>query len=217
MKQTIWQFAQLCALTILSLFPVVFLSRAAQHQWGIWAYGTMATLLLAGLVCLWLPARPPISQTHDVAKKMRWTGLAVVALLLVGPLYEILAHFFGIGQNIDNIENQRALADFVAKLPLLAGFHIVVYAAISEEILFRGLFFQLFTRHRHLAIFISAFCFAALHAAPTTWDILPYLAMGIIFGLLYSHTQQLRYTIIAHATNNLLAYLSLLAQTQHST
>lgn len=211
MKQTIWQLARLCALTVVSLFPIFFLSLATQYHWAIGIYSAMATLLLAGLVCLWLPARPPIGQTHDVAQKMRWTGLAVVALLLIGPLYEALSHLFGIGQNIDNIENQRALADLVSQLPLLTGWHIVVYAAISEEILFRGLFFQLFTRHRHLAIFISAFCFAALHAAPTTWDILPYLAMGIIFGLLYNRTQQLRYTIIAHATNNLLAYLSLLA------
>lgn len=87
-----------------------------------------------------------------------------------------------------------------------ACFTAVVTAAISEELLCRGLLFETLNKRWGVksSIFFSALFFGLIHFDPATAVIA--LVAGMIFGVLYVRTSSLYTTIIIHAINNALAF-----------
>jgi len=86
-------------------------------------------------------------------------------------------------------------------------FMIAIIPAIGEELMFRG-FIQNFIAKRlniHIAIFISAFIFSAIHMQ--FFGFLPRLAMGIFFGYLLYWSGSLWLPIFAHFVNNAVAVI----------
>ena len=87
-------------------------------------------------------------------------------------------------------------------------FLIALIPAIGEELLFRGVLQQLFAKWTgkiHLAIFISAFLFSAIHMQ--FFGFLPRLVLGLILGYMFYWSKNLWLPILAHFTNNALAIL----------
>jgi uncharacterized protein len=83
---------------------------------------------------------------------------------------------------------------------------IALIPAIGEELLFRGIFQRLFhewTKKIHLAIFISAFIFSAMHFQ--FYGFFARLTLGMLFGYLFYWSGNLWLPIIAHFINNSLA------------
>ena len=95
-------------------------------------------------------------------------------------------------------------------------FLIAILAAVSEELLFRGLLQRLFMnlmKNIHVAIWVSAFIFSAIHLQ--FYGFFPRLLLGAYFGYLLWYTKSIRIPILAHFTNNALAVtLSYLQQMQ---
>jgi hypothetical protein len=86
---------------------------------------------------------------------------------------------------------------------LLAFFVIAVIAGIGEELIFRGLIMRkilLGTGNPHVAIWVSAFIFAAIHFQ--FYGILPRMMLGVLFGYFYLWTGNIRVPIFAHIFNN---------------
>jgi hypothetical protein len=100
------------------------------------------------------------------------------------------------------------LTDAFLKMPntstmLLNLVMIGALPAIGEELLFRGLLQPLlkdWTKNIHLAIFLSAFLFSAMHLQ--FYGFLPRLTLGLMFGYLFYWTGSLWVPIIAHFVNN---------------
>eukprot|EP01132_Coremiostelium_polycephalum_P003042 gene3042-3804_t len=89
---------------------------------------------------------------------------------------------------------------------LLIIFALGVIPALGEELLFRGVLQPIFfrgTQHRHVAIWVSAFLFSAIHMQ--VYGFFPRLLFGVLFGYLYAWTRNLWYPIIAHLFNNAFA------------
>ena len=87
-------------------------------------------------------------------------------------------------------------------------FLIGLIPAIGEELLFRGVLQQLFTKWTgkvHLAIFISAFLFSAIHLQ--FFSFLPRFVLGIVLGYMFYWSKNLWLPILAHFTNNTLAII----------
>lgn len=88
---------------------------------------------------------------------------------------------------------------------LLAILVIAVIPAIGEELLFRGVIQNLF-RHiftnAHIAIWVSAFLFAAMHFQ--FYGLLPRMLLGAVFGYLYWWSGNIWIPILAHFINNIL-------------
>lgn len=83
---------------------------------------------------------------------------------------------------------------------------IALIPAFGEELLFRGVFQRLFhewLKNIHLAIFLSAFIFSALHFQ--FYGIIPRMLLGALFGYLFYWSGNLWLPIIAHFLNNSLA------------
>lgn len=85
-------------------------------------------------------------------------------------------------------------------------FNIIIIAlipAVGEELLFRGAIQRIFgnwTKNAHLAIWISAILFSALHGQ--FYGFLPRMLLGAMFGYLYLWTGSLWLPILGHFTNN---------------
>ena len=95
---------------------------------------------------------------------------------------------------------------------VLAFIVVAIIPGIGEELLFRGLLqngLHRWTKNTHVAIWVSAFLFSAIHLQ--FYGLFPRMALGALFGYLYVWSGNLWYPIIAHITNNglslIVAYL----------
>jgi membrane protease YdiL (CAAX protease family) len=89
---------------------------------------------------------------------------------------------------------------------------VVAGAALSEELLFRGVIFAGFRKSMPFwaAALISSFLWALLHLAAANFAVVIVLAIfGIVLAWLYERTGSLWAPISAHAINNALAVLAL--------
>lgn len=87
-------------------------------------------------------------------------------------------------------------------------FMLCVLPAIGEEWLFRGLIQKELAsvfRNAHIAVFITAFVFSAIHLQFLSF--LPRFALGIILGYLMVFSRNIWLPIIAHFFNNLMAVI----------
>lgn len=86
---------------------------------------------------------------------------------------------------------------------------IAVIPALGEEMMFRGLLQRLFREwlgNIHVAIFISAFLFSAMHFQ--FYGFIPRLMLGLVFGYLYFWSGSLWIPVLAHFINNGAAVLA---------
>jgi|TARA_R110000824_G_scaffold399963_1_gene606457 membrane protease YdiL (CAAX protease family) len=89
-------------------------------------------------------------------------------------------------------------------------FAVVIVAPVVEEILFRGILWRAIEKmtSTNVAWAVTSVLFAAAHA-----DIIHIIAvfpLGVLFGYLRKRTNNIWAPMIAHATNNLLASLTLI-------
>ena len=87
-----------------------------------------------------------------------------------------------------------------------AAFTAIVSAPILEELLCRGVLFEVLNRRWgvKVSILISALFFGLLHFSPA--NAIVAIVAGLIFGVLYVRTSSLYVTIIIHAINNAIAF-----------
>lgn len=92
---------------------------------------------------------------------------------------------------------------------LLNIFIIAVIPAIGEELIFRGALLKTlgqWTRNAHIAIWLSAFIFSAVHFQ--FFGFLPRLFLGALFGYMVIYSGSLWVAIIAHFANNAAAVIA---------
>jgi uncharacterized protein len=112
----------------------------------------------------------------------------------------------------------KYLTDFENVGEFLMGILVIgVLAGIGEEFLFRGVLqpkLHLFTGNAHVAIWLSAFIFSAIHFQ--FYGFFPRMMLGAVFGYLYLYSGSLLYPIIGHILNNtftvVLVYLNKLGK-----
>jgi uncharacterized protein len=80
---------------------------------------------------------------------------------------------------------------------------IAVLPALGEELLFRGILQRLFndlTKNIHVAIFITAALFSAIHMQ--FYGFLPRMVLGVLFGYLFVWSGSIWVPILGHFINN---------------
>ncbi|MBP6977361.1 MAG: CPBP family intramembrane metalloprotease [Bacteroidales bacterium] len=100
------------------------------------------------------------------------------------------------------------LADTTAKGLIINLFMIGILAAVGEELVFRGIGIRLldeWMHSKHLAIWISAIAFSALHLQ--FYGFLPRMVLGVVLGYLFFWSGSLWVPIITHLINNGLGVL----------
>ncbi|VAW29598.1 hypothetical protein MNBD_BACTEROID06-618 [hydrothermal vent metagenome] len=111
-------------------------------------------------------------------------------------------------------ENMKVITEFLIEFDSFGAFLvgvivIAVIPAIGEELVFRGLvqnhLFRI-TKNIHVAIWIAAFIFGAIHMQ--FYGLFPRMMLGVLFGYLYCFSGKLSYAMIAHFFNNGIAVVA---------
>lgn len=182
-------------------------------------------LLLPGLIYLWLCAPGTltfsgINKSNAPLSVILSVILIVVAQPLIGWASELNSYLAlpkglsFIEEWMQRAENQGELITEAFLSTTSAGgllgniFMITILPAFAEEVLFRGVLARLFkdwTKNVHLAVFLSAFIFSAIHLQ--FYGFLPRLLLGMALGYLFFWSGSLWLPIAAHFTNNFLSVM----------
>ncbi len=111
---------------------------------------------------------------------------------------------------LDIANNEENVRTLIEKKPLFMIFSTLIYAPLSEEILFRKCFKDLF-KEKYLYIIMSGMIFGTLHVASSLSSLynlvhlIPYCVLGIVFASLYYKTDNIFSSISVHMLHNGLA------------
>lgn len=135
-------------------------------------------------------------------------------LVEINELLQLPEFMAGIEQWMKNSEEQamkltEAFLNDTSVVGLIINlFMIAILAAVGEELLFRGVMLRLFkewTGNNHLAVWISAILFSALHLQ--FFGFLPRMILGVVLGYLFIWSKSLWVPIFAHFVNNAAAVI----------
>lgn len=148
-------------------------------------------------------------STYSILTGIGFTGMAFLWLRFAEKFFskiDLLQK--SLAAMADTVINPSAQELFL--LILVAG----ILVPILEELLFRGIIFSLLEKIRkgRFAIIVSAFLFALAHLNPIQ-GVYTFI-MGLIAGLIYLKTRDLRWPILMHMTINTLSALTSLASLQ---
>ena len=112
--------------------------------------------------------------------------------------------------------NQQIATDLTLSQPLFSFFAVVIFAPLTEELIFRGMLARyLFPKQANskqtaLFLLVSSVLFALIHFPGTLQQFLVYASLGLSLGLAYVSRKGLLYSISLHALNNLIGFLMIL-------
>ena len=189
-----------------------FIQSMAQVALGAGApiYGVLPLyILLAGADCYfvykWYKMSPVTIGTTGLN---RYIWLPALVWFLV-----IIAQFF---LPEDPSANQQIITELALRQPIFSFFLIVVFAPLTEELIFRGMLACfLFPRQDNvkqttLFLLVTSIIFALVHFPGTPQQFLVYGSLGLSLGLAYVSKGGLAYSIALHALNNLIGFLMIL-------
>jgi len=111
--------------------------------------------------------------------------------------------------------NQQTAIDLTLSQPLFSFFAVVIFAPLTEELIFRGMLARyLFPKQdkskQVLFLLVSSVLFALIHFPGDVQQFLVYTSLGFSLGLAYISRKGLVYSISLHALNNLVSFLMIL-------
>ena len=187
-------------------------------------FQTIGTFLLPPICCAWLwdADHKPFSLLQmDRTADGKLFLLAIGIMICAIPAINLLADLNGrvklpesldfIEQKLKAYEEQATLlterflqADNVWQLLLNIGL-MALLPALAEELSFRGTLQQILG-NRHMAIWLTAIIFSAIHMQ--FYGFIPRMLMGAMFGYVFMWSGCLWIPIVMHFTNNGLAVIA---------
>ena len=174
-------------------------------------YGTVFIFLLAGVLANWDKFKP---YMKDWTKYLLGLPMGFAVLMGTAALNMFLQNF----QEITTNANETAIRGIVSVFPLLSLLILGIIGPICEELTYRvGLFSLIAKKNKILAYIATTLIFGLIHfdfgniTSINEWLNLPtYLLSGFLLTLTYD-LFGLPGSIVAHATNNLIAvFLSII-------
>lgn len=186
---------------------------------------TMA-FALPTFFCLWIYRKKPV-QWLRMDKKLNWKQavLAVVFMLVAVPCINLLLWLNEKIPMPDLLTQFSSVAEELTKKLIVAEnaeqmvvnlFVIALMPALCEEICFRGTIQQYIKSNPHVAIWVAAIIFSAIHMQFEGF--IPRMLMGAAFGYMFYWSGNLWMPVLAHFTNNAFSVImyNVLYQTQKS-
>jgi uncharacterized protein len=190
--------------------------------------------LIAGLLIAKVIDKADLGWQQQISR-FKFIGFALTVIIMVGSVLFnsllidwnakiVLPEFLGELERMmkskedELMELTKYLTDFENLGEFLMGILVIgVLAGIGEEFLFRGVLqpkLQLFTGNAHVAIWLAAFIFSAIHFQ--FYGFFPRMLLGAVFGYLYYYSGSLVYPMVGHILNNtftvILVYLDKLGK-----
>ena len=132
---------------------------------------------------------------------------------IIGLIIMIISNYIILILTNNNLsQNEQNVRELINKAPLFMLFETLIYAPITEEILFRKSLKDIFN-NKYIYAIISGLFFGFMHIASSISNykellfILPYSAIGICFAICYNNTKNIFSTITIHSLHNGLTLL----------
>ena len=112
--------------------------------------------------------------------------------------------------------NQQIATDLTLSQPLFSFFAVVIFAPLTEELIFRGMLARyLFPKQDNskqtlIFLLVSSLLFALVHFPTSPQQFLVYSALGFSMGLAYINKGGLAYSMGLHALNNLISFVMIM-------
>ena len=207
LKKCGWFF--LAFLSFSFIYGIVLSMAVESLKLGASAYAvTLLYVALAGVyvycVYKWYQ-KAPIHIEENGFNRFIWLPALVWFLSLV-------VQFF---LPNDPSVNQQIATDLTLSQPLFSFFAVVIFAPLTEELIFRGMLARyLFPKQdkskQVLFLLVSSVLFALIHFPGDVQQFLVYTSLGFSLGLAYISRKGLVYSISLHALNNLVSFLMIL-------
>lgn len=133
----------------------------------------------------------------------RYWGMGLLVMIISNYIIALV-------MNGELPQNEEAIRELIKATPLYMAFELMIYAPISEELVFRKSTRDIF-KNRYAYALLSGLIFGGLHAITSVnsfIDLLyfvPYCSLGYVFALLYSKTNNIFSTITIHSIHNTIA------------
>lgn len=219
-------------LIILSQIPITILAipselqtlgviRSVQEIHYLWLLELLIVASGIGIVWLFyflykkqLQKNSELPAYQEPLKRNRkwffWFGIGLLGWLIVLAANVFVGHLSG----DQTAENQEALISMYRLMPLSSAFCIALFAPISEEFLYRGIFFNYFFEKdvrwiRLAGVLVNGLFFMVLHDTTFSWVSIPYLLMGLLFAGIYRTSRDIRVSMTLHFINNLIGLIGI--------
>ena len=109
-------------------------------------------------------------------------------------------------------QNEESVRTLIDSYPIYMLFQLMIYAPLTEEIIFRKSIKD-FCTNKIVYIITSGLVFGGLHVITSLTSpqgllyLIPYCALGCVFAYLYQKTDNIFSTITIHSFHNVLAFL----------
>ena len=203
-----WFF--LAFLSFLFIYGIVLSMAVEALKLGASAYAvTLLYVALAGVyvycVYKWY-RKTPVSIAVSGFNRFIWLPALVWFL-------SIVVQFF---LPNDPSVNQQTATDLTLAQPLFSFFATVIFAPLTEELIFRGMLARyLFpkqdsSKQTLIFLLVSSVLFTLIHFPGDVQQFFVYFSLGFSLGLAYISRKGLVYSISLHALNNLVSFLMIL-------
>ena len=139
---------------------------------------------------------------------LNWKKIFFVLLMygVISFLDLIFSHSLDIGTP----ENQEIIEEMFRMTPITIAVSTVLVAPVVEELIFRGFFFAYFMKKdtfssKLMIVIISSLVFGLAHEFYPSISLLYYSSIGAVLALTYLYTKNIKYSILLHLINNLVA------------
>ena len=203
-----WFF--LAFLSFLFIYGIVLSMAVEALKLGASAYAvTLLYVALAGVYVYYVYKwyrKTPVSIAVSGFNRFIWLPALVWFL-------SIVVQFF---LPNDPSVNQQTATDLTLTQPLFSFFATVIFAPLTEELIFRGMLARyLFPKQNNskqtlIFLLVSSLLFALIHFPGDVQQFLVYASLGFSLGLAYISRKGLVYSISLHALNNLVGFLMIL-------
>lgn len=196
---------------VVEVIFVIILDSSGMEENYVSALTTIIFFSVLAAYALRLYFREFIDSVHRMGRRSFLLTLVIGSLL---ALYcNVLGGIIRAGVTGElSSHNQDILNATAAVLPFLAFIRSVVCAPIVEEVIFRYIL-QGWLREKikkggaFFAVLISATLFALGHVAAPA-DLIQYLPLGLLLGVIYEKERCISLTICIHSVNNLVAFIA---------
>lgn len=188
------QLVNAIGLFIVPSLLFAFLIHKKCNDYLKWNSGSNVILFLI-IPLLMLASQPIINLSSEINKNLQ-----------LPDFLKSLEIWIQRSENNAEVITKAFLAGTDINTYLFNLFLIAVIPAIGEELMFRGVLQRIlndWTKNIHLAIWISAILFSAMHMQ--FYGFLPRMLMGALFGYIFYWSGSLWIPILAHFINNALA------------
>lgn len=215
-------FGLILLLLFWSYIPMIFLAIFGIDYTKFSEFGKIIYMLISDILLLFIFIKLYYQSIKkdwiDFRKNHKNYLKTAFSYWFIGITIMIISNYFIYGITNGEISaNEEAVRSIIQLAPWYMAFELVIFAPVTEEIVFRRSIRDI-VKNPYIYAILSGFIFGGLHvissldSAINLLFLIPYCSLGIAFAFIYSKTNNIFSTISIHAFHNSFALILYLVE-----